>query len=383
MSDPKTSPRPRSNTLFSNFKKDKKKVASKSSPAIISNNNIALPNRRKGVILFSLLVIVFFMYIFPWKAPQKIRDPQIKPHECVRPGSLVLPNKNRVRITSWRSLYYSQHSFHFRTYSKNGVMLYEADKTMRTKDFLAIQLRKRKIEFIFNAGQGTILLTAAPGNGQWTDGQWHRVNASRLGTVAELSVDGVRLVKTQLNSHHVHAVDSTSGLYVGGIPKRFSSKLHRFVVNDDFHGCIANITLNGKKSDPSEFLYIKSSTTNANHGASDSNSSNNINSTVQTPIVTVVDEGQLDRAEKLIASVQKFIPLAKIIIYDLGLKAANKEKVHSSMFMCINSLQSMITDTYYNMIRVLLLLIRSSHIVMSNWSIFQYQIILSTSKIQN
>ncbi|EDV21475.1 uncharacterized protein TRIADDRAFT_59976 [Trichoplax adhaerens] len=333
MSDSRLSPRPRANTLFSNFKlKNTNKVESKNKiSAFLANNNhsIALPNRRKGIILFSFLVILFFIYVFPWKAPQRIRDPEIKPHECIRAGSLVLPNKNRIRITSWRSLYYSQHSFYFRTFSRNGVMLYEADKTMQTKDFLAIQLRKRKIEFIFNAGQGTVLLTAAPGNGQWTDGQWHWINASRLGAIAELSVDGIRLVKTQLNTHHVHAVDSTSGLYVGGIPKRFYSKLHRFVIAHDFRGCIANITLNGRKWDPSEFVYSKSSTTNTNINNLSNHSSTNMDSTTLTPVVTAIDESQVHRVDKLIASVQKFLPLTEIIIYDLGLKAATKAKIRT------------------------------------------------------
>lgn len=130
--------------------------------------------------------------------------------------------------------------------------------SIKVDDFMAVEMIKRKIRFLWNAGGGTQIiehnLTIDTNDEQLSkNDQWYKIEVQRFGNIARLSVkrtpDGQ---KTDL--HEVEGtsspgysrmdLDSSSHFYIGGLPSGY--KAPKELVSRTLRACIYEVILDGK-----------------------------------------------------------------------------------------------------------------------------------------
>ncbi|KAJ8270012.1 hypothetical protein GJAV_G00109310 [Gymnothorax javanicus] len=141
--------------------------------------------------------------------------------------------------------YASMHLFfQFKTTSPDGFIFYNSGDG---SDFIAVELVKGYIHYVFDLGNGPSLLK---GNSDraLNDNQWHNVVITRdNGNTHMLKVDA-KSVSQVVNG--AKNLDLKGELYVGGLGPGMYSALPKLVVSrDGFQGCLASVDLNGRLPD--------------------------------------------------------------------------------------------------------------------------------------
>ncbi|KAG1925040.1 Laminin-like protein epi-1, partial [Pimephales promelas] len=139
---------------------------------------------------------------------------------------------------------------HVKTVAADNLLFYLG--SAKYVDFLAIEMRKGKVNFLWDVGSGV-------GRVEYpdliiNDGNWHRVEASRIGLNGSISVHALEGPKTGIlptrrsarspESYTVLDVDQNAFLFVGGMLG--SVKKADAVKTTTFSGCMGETSLDGK-----------------------------------------------------------------------------------------------------------------------------------------
>uniref|UniRef100_A0A9J8CLR4 Cadherin EGF LAG seven-pass G-type receptor 1b n=1 Tax=Cyprinus carpio carpio TaxID=630221 RepID=A0A9J8CLR4_CYPCA len=190
------------------------------------------------------------------------------------------PGQSFITFRGLRQRFHFTLSFTFATRERNALLLYNGRFNER-HDFIAIEIIEEQIQLTFSAGETKTTVTPVVAGGV-SDGQWHRVhlhyynkpNIGRLGIphgpseekVAVVAVDECDVAMAlrfggQIGNYSCAArgtqtgqkksLDLTGPLLLGGVPNLPEDFP---VQNQDFVGCIRNLTIDSKPIDMASFI---------------------------------------------------------------------------------------------------------------------------------
>ncbi|KAJ3607044.1 hypothetical protein NHX12_026559 [Muraenolepis orangiensis] len=141
--------------------------------------------------------------------------------------------------------YTSMHLFfQFKTTSSDGFILFNSGDG---NDFIAVELVKGFIHYVFDLGNGPSLLKGNSDN-QLNDNLWHNVVITRDATNTHtLKVDSKSVTQ---NVNGAKNLDLKGDLFIGGLGPNMYQSLPKLVVSrEGFQGCLASVDLNGRLPD--------------------------------------------------------------------------------------------------------------------------------------
>nr|XP_033778769.1 basement membrane-specific heparan sulfate proteoglycan core protein isoform X4 [Geotrypetes seraphini] len=132
----------------------------------------------------------------------------------------------------------------FKPLSPSGLLLFSGGKAGPMVDFVSLAMVNGYVEFRYELGSGlAILRSASP----IALGQWHKISAERLNKDGTLQVDSSRAVKRS-SPGKSQGLNLRTLMFLGGVDR--STELPAPVnVTERFHGCIGEVSINGKKVD--------------------------------------------------------------------------------------------------------------------------------------
>lgn len=105
--------------------------------------------------------------------------------------------------------------FYFRTYSKNGFLVYEDDRGQC--QFISLSLLDGRLRLRLKMGNCEETQSLLVGH-KLADGEWHKVTVQRNYSVTKVTVDGKFSNSTYYTGEGKYVFGGTSDLLVGGIP---------------------------------------------------------------------------------------------------------------------------------------------------------------------
>ncbi|XP_077408712.1 neurexin 3b isoform X13 [Vanacampus margaritifer] len=134
--------------------------------------------------------------------------------------------------------------FQFKTTSPDGFILFNSGDG---SDFIAVELVKGFIHYVFDLGNGPSLLKGNSDN-PLNDNQWHNVVITRdASNTHALKVDSKSVTQ---NVNGAKNLDLKGDLFVGGLGPNMYQNLPKLVVSrEGFQGCLASVDLNGRLPD--------------------------------------------------------------------------------------------------------------------------------------
>ncbi|XP_037100886.1 neurexin-3 isoform X12 [Syngnathus acus] len=134
--------------------------------------------------------------------------------------------------------------FQFKTTSPDGFILFNSGDG---SDFIAVELVKGFIHYVFDLGNGPSLLKGNSDN-PLNDNQWHNVVITRdASNTHTLKVDAKSVTQ---NVNGAKNLDLKGDLFVGGLGPNMYQNLPKLVVSrEGFQGCLASVDLNGRLPD--------------------------------------------------------------------------------------------------------------------------------------
>ncbi|XP_029655372.1 laminin subunit alpha [Octopus sinensis] len=143
---------------------------------------------------------------------------------------------------------YTKVSMHVKTYARNGLLTYIGGPKheVQTQDYLSLEVADGRVMLRFDLGSGPGIVYHPK---QIDDGEWHYIEAERIGAVGSLKVvtDGEDMIKMNGTSGGTNSVlllrKHETYFFVGGFPQsvtlpdditrtRFEGAVERFVYND-------------------------------------------------------------------------------------------------------------------------------------------------------
>ncbi|XP_029281425.1 neurexin 3b isoform X2 [Cottoperca gobio] len=134
--------------------------------------------------------------------------------------------------------------FQFKTTSPDGFIIFNSGDG---NDFIAVELVKGFIHYVFDLGNGPSLLKGNSDN-SLNDNQWHNVVITRdSANTHTLKVDTKSVTQ---NVNGAKNLDLKGDLFVGGLGPNMYQNLPKLVVSrEGFQGCLASVDLNGRLPD--------------------------------------------------------------------------------------------------------------------------------------
>ncbi|XP_024146194.1 neurexin 3b isoform X9 [Oryzias melastigma] len=134
--------------------------------------------------------------------------------------------------------------FQFKTTSPDGFILFNSGDG---NDFIAVELVKGFIHYVFDLGNGPSLLKGNS-DSPLNDNQWHNVVITRdASNTHTLKVDS-KSVNQNVNG--AKNLDLKGDLFIGGLGPNMYQNLPKLVVSrEGFQGCLATVDLNGRLPD--------------------------------------------------------------------------------------------------------------------------------------
>ncbi|KAM7395743.1 hypothetical protein PAMA_007156 [Pampus argenteus] len=134
--------------------------------------------------------------------------------------------------------------FQFKTTSPDGFIIFNSGDG---NDFIAVELVKGFIHYVFDLGNGPSLLKGNSDN-PLNDNQWHNVVITRdASNVHTLKVDSKSVTQ---NVNGAKNLDLKGDLFIGGLGPNMYQNLPKLVVSrEGFQGCLASVDLNGRLPD--------------------------------------------------------------------------------------------------------------------------------------
>ncbi|XP_047430462.1 neurexin 3b isoform X11 [Mugil cephalus] len=134
--------------------------------------------------------------------------------------------------------------FQFKTTSPDGFIIFNSGDG---NDFIAVELVKGFIHYVFDLGNGPSLLKGNSDN-PLNDNQWHNVVITRdAANTHTLKVDTKSVTQ---NVNGAKNLDLKGDLFIGGLGPNMYQNLPKLVVSrEGFQGCLASVDLNGRLPD--------------------------------------------------------------------------------------------------------------------------------------
>ncbi|KAM9703237.1 neurexin 3b isoform 17-T17 [Menidia menidia] len=134
--------------------------------------------------------------------------------------------------------------FQFKTTSPDGFIIFNSGDG---NDFIAVELVKGFIHYVFDLGNGPSLLKGNSDN-PLNDNQWHNVVITRdASNTHTLKVDAKSVTQ---NVNGAKNLDLKGDLFIGGLGPNMYQNLPKLVVSrEGFQGCLASVDLNGRLPD--------------------------------------------------------------------------------------------------------------------------------------
>ncbi|KAK2856501.1 hypothetical protein Q5P01_005236 [Channa striata] len=134
--------------------------------------------------------------------------------------------------------------FQFKTTSPDGFIIFNSGDG---NDFIAVELVKGFIHYVFDLGNGPSLLKGNSDN-PLNDNQWHNVVITRdASNTHTLKVDSKSVTQ---NVNGAKNLDLKGDLFIGGLGPNMYQNLPKLVVSrEGFQGCLASVDLNGRLPD--------------------------------------------------------------------------------------------------------------------------------------
>ncbi|XP_060806535.1 agrin-like [Amyelois transitella] len=139
-----------------------------------------------------------------------------------------------IRLKPLKAYHKLNIDIEFKAFSENGVILYNQQKLDGTGDFVSLALVNGYLEFRYNLGNGTIVLTSFE---KITLNEYHKVSAKRYNRDGILTVDDMEDVVGQ-SSGHLKALDLADDAYIGSVPTNYSRVFDNIGTRSGFIGCV-------------------------------------------------------------------------------------------------------------------------------------------------
>ncbi|XP_058849388.1 basement membrane-specific heparan sulfate proteoglycan core protein-like isoform X4 [Acipenser ruthenus] len=132
----------------------------------------------------------------------------------------------------------------FKTLDSDGLLFFSGGKKMKVEDFVSLAMVDGHVEFRFELGTGMAVLRSPE---PVALGRWHRIMAERSSKDGTLRVDHQKEIKRS-SPGKAQGLNIHTPMYLGGVPNMAilpkPANISRL-----FHGCIGELSINGKKVD--------------------------------------------------------------------------------------------------------------------------------------
>ncbi|CAA98243.3 Neurexin-3-beta [Caenorhabditis elegans] len=149
-----------------------------------------------------------------------------------------------LTLPRWNSLSSGSLSFHFRTTSSDGLILYHGVMQHNATDYVAFELIDSHLFMIINLGSGVVRLQTT--SMKVSDGEWHHVQLDRLSRTGSVIVDAIKIDFSTPGVSANLIIDDP--IFIGNVPNNslvYPSSVWSIALQKGYTGCIKNIRMNG------------------------------------------------------------------------------------------------------------------------------------------
>ncbi|PIC26934.1 hypothetical protein B9Z55_019354 [Caenorhabditis nigoni] len=149
-----------------------------------------------------------------------------------------------LTLPRWNSLSSGSLSFHFRTTSPDGLILYHGVMQHNATDYVAFELIDSHLFLIINLGSGVVRLQTTAM--KVSDGEWHHVQLDRLSRTGSVIVDAIKIDFSTPGVSANLIIDDP--IFIGNVPNNsivYPPSVWSITLQKGYTGCIKNIRLNG------------------------------------------------------------------------------------------------------------------------------------------
>ncbi|EMP24866.1 Basement membrane-specific heparan sulfate proteoglycan core protein, partial [Chelonia mydas] len=140
----------------------------------------------------------------------------------------------------------------FKPLSPSGLILFSGGSGAPVEDFVSLAMASGHVEFRYELGSGMAVLQSTE---PLALGQWHKVSAERINKDGTLQVDSSKPVKRS-SPGKSQGLNLRTPMYLGGVDKSVTLPAAASI-SSSFHGCIGEVSINGKKVDIS-YSFLQS-----------------------------------------------------------------------------------------------------------------------------
>uniref|UniRef100_A0A674KBM4 Heparan sulfate proteoglycan 2 n=1 Tax=Terrapene triunguis TaxID=2587831 RepID=A0A674KBM4_9SAUR len=140
----------------------------------------------------------------------------------------------------------------FKPLSPDGLILFSGGSGAPVEDFVSLAVASGHVEFRYELGSGMAVLRSTE---PLALGQWHKVSAERINKDGTLQVDSSKPVKRS-SPGKSQGLNLRTPMYLGGVDKSITLPAAASI-SSSFHGCIGEVSINGKKVDIS-YSFLES-----------------------------------------------------------------------------------------------------------------------------
>ncbi|XP_041129698.1 basement membrane-specific heparan sulfate proteoglycan core protein-like isoform X5 [Polyodon spathula] len=134
----------------------------------------------------------------------------------------------------------------FKPLDSDGLLFFSGGKKMKVEDFVSLAMVDGHVEFRFELGTGMAVLRSPK---PVALGKWHRIMAERSSKDGTLRVDHQKEIKRS-SPGKAQGLNIHTPMYLGGVPN-MAILPEPANISRLFHGCIGELSINGKKVDVS------------------------------------------------------------------------------------------------------------------------------------
>uniref|UniRef100_A0A452GNG7 Uncharacterized protein n=1 Tax=Gopherus agassizii TaxID=38772 RepID=A0A452GNG7_9SAUR len=140
----------------------------------------------------------------------------------------------------------------FKPLSPDGLIMFSGGTGAPVEDFVSLSMASGHVEFRYELGSGMAVLRSTE---PLALGQWHKVSAERINKDGTLQVDSSKPVKRS-SPGKSQGLNLRTPMYLGGVDKSVTLPAAASI-SSSFHGCIGEMSINGKKVDIS-YSFLES-----------------------------------------------------------------------------------------------------------------------------
>ncbi|XP_050787084.1 basement membrane-specific heparan sulfate proteoglycan core protein isoform X2 [Gopherus flavomarginatus] len=140
----------------------------------------------------------------------------------------------------------------FKPLSPDGLIMFSGGTGAPVEDFVSLAMASGHVEFRYELGSGMAVLRSTE---PLALGQWHKVSAERINKDGTLQVDSSKPVKRS-SPGKSQGLNLRTPMYLGGVDKSVTLPAAASI-SSSFHGCIGEMSINGKKVDIS-YSFLES-----------------------------------------------------------------------------------------------------------------------------